>query len=128
MIGVLVFTHGDLCSVLRTEAERLIGPRDLVGCLSLRHDETVDDLTVRLEYTVNEIDRGHGVLVLVDVVGGTPWNVAGRLQKSGLRIRRIGGVGLPVFIKALSDRGEHTDLDSWADDLVQYAISHVASG
>ena len=127
MIGVLVFTHGDLCSLLRGEAERLIGSRDLVDCLSLRQDETIDELTARCSETVTAIDQGLGVLVLVDVVGGTPWNVAGRLKRGGHRIRRIGGVGLPVFIKALSDRGEHKDLDTWADELVQYAKSHVAT-
>ena len=127
MIGVLVFTHGRLCAVLTEEVERLTGVRPYVACLSMQAEETIEQLIDRLVQTIDAIDQGNGVLVLVDVVGGTPWNVVGRLQKKGSPIRRIGGAGMPGFIKALSDRGEHTDLDAWVDELVQYSRSHVSA-
>ncbi len=129
MIGVLIFTHGKLCEILRDEAERLTGDRDLVRCLAMRDGETMEELIQRADDSVEELDRGEGVLVLVDVVGGTPWNVAGILQRrEGYTIRRVGGGGMPIVIKALTDHGEHHDLDTWAESLALYASTHVTAG
>lgn len=129
MIGILMFTHGDLSVVLRQEAERLSGHRELVRCLSMRDGESVDELTERVDQNLVELDQGHGVLAFCDVAGGTPWNVCGRLREERARVvRRIGGVSMPVVIKALQDHGEHTDLDAWVDDLTHYGATHLLAG
>lgn len=128
MIGILIFTHGRLCMALRQEAERIAGHRDLVRCLSMREGETYEDLAARVAETVAAIDDGDGVLAVCDVAGGTPWNVCGQLRDGEHHIRRVGGGGMPLLIKALQDRGEHTELDTWADELVRYALSRTRSG
>ncbi|MCA9562289.1 MAG: hypothetical protein KC561_02310 [Myxococcales bacterium] len=127
MIGVLIFTHGGLCDVLRVEAERLSGRRDLVRCMSMRDGESLDSLLDRVRIVVSELDRGEGVLGVVDVVGGTPWNVLGALQREQLPLRRIGGGGMPLVIKALQDHGEHHNLDEWVADLADYAHSRLST-
>lgn len=129
MIGVLIFTHGDLCNILRIEAQRLTGDREQVRCVSMHDGESLDELTARVRDVFCELDQGDGVLALVDVVGGTPWNVCGQIRSDGaIRIQRVGGGGMPLIIKALLDHGEHTDLDTWAQELAVYATSRVAAG
>jgi mannose/fructose-specific phosphotransferase system component IIA len=128
MIGILIFTHGRLCMALRQEAERIAGHRDQVRCLSMSEGETYEDLAVRVSETVAAIDDGDGVLAVCDVAGGTPWNICGQLSDGTHRIRRVGGGGMPLLIKALQDRGEHTELDAWADELLRYAMSRTRSG
>ncbi|MBN1947806.1 MAG: hypothetical protein JW797_19220 [Bradymonadales bacterium] len=126
MIGIFIFTHGELCSILRREAERLTGNRQQVDCLCMSQAEPIDTLIERVEQAIRQVDCGQGVIAFIDVAGGTPWNVIGHLkEKKGMRIRRISGAGIPVIIKALQDRGEHQDLDPWADELIQYAAQHV---
>ena len=129
MIGVLLFTHGRLCTVLRAEAERLSGHRDMVRCISMLEGETLEELTDRVASIVEELDHGQGVLAVVDVVGGTPWNVVGALKaRNQHRLRRIGGGGMPLVIKALQDHGEHTNVDEWVEDLANYAHSRLSTG
>ena len=128
MIGVLIFTHGQLSDVLRAEAERLSGHRDRVCCLSMTDNEGHDVLRGRVLEAVKALDDGHGVMALVDVVGGTPWNLCGEIaQTTGHAIRRIGGGGIPLVIKALQDHGEHHDLDAWSAELEEYAHNRLRS-
>jgi len=129
MIGVLIFTHGHLCDVLRDEAERLSGHRELVRWVAMEEEETHDELLARVSGVVEELNAGEGVLALVDVVGGTPWNICGEIgQQTELSVRRIGGGGMPLFIKALQDHGEHHDLDAWATELAEYAHARLKAG
>jgi N-acetylgalactosamine PTS system EIIA component len=129
MIGILIFTHGDLCTVMLDEAQRLSGRREQVRCLKLEPGESIEELTARVDDVVRALDLGCGVLAICDVAGGTPWNVCGRLRADQHRhLRRLGGVSMPVLIKALQDHGEHTDLDAWVEALTKYGATHVVSG
>ena len=126
MIGILIFTHGSLCTILKADSERLTGLRERVGCVAMIDGETIEALTQRVEMAIDEIDRGQGAIVFVDVAGGTPWNIIGHLKKTkGRNLRRIAGGGMPAVIKALQDHGEHIDVDSWADELTTYAKNRV---
>tara|TARA_B100000029_G_C17179312_1_gene816349 strand:- start:292 stop:684 length:393 start_codon:yes stop_codon:yes gene_type:complete len=127
LIGILIFTHGDLGSTLKAEAERLTGEQEEVQCARLHPEETIEALTNRIEGLVNSLDKGSGVLVLVDVVGGTPWNISGKLRRntSSRKIRCIGGGGLPLFIKAFQEYKNITDLEEWAESLVEYSLSRM---
>jgi mannose/fructose-specific phosphotransferase system component IIA len=129
MIGVLLFTHGSLCNVLRVEAERLAGHRDHVVCVSMREDESYEELHDRVLEIVDRLDTGEGILALVDVAGGTPWNLCGQISRDrDHRIVRIGGGGMPLVIKALQDHGEHHDLEAWAAELAEYAHNRLVAG
>jgi PTS system mannose-specific IIA component len=129
VIGVLIFTHGDLCHGVREAAGRLSGGREQVACLSMRTGEMLATLMQRLSEALKDLDLGDGVVVFCDVTGGTPWNICGQLRrKEGVALQRIGGLSLPAVIKALQDRGEHSDLGAWAAELTEYAASHVTCG
>ena len=106
MIGILIVSHGAFGESLIHSASHVLGKRPLyvrqVGITV--HDEP-DALIPVAEDHIRFIDRGSGVLVLTDIYGATPSNVAARLLKPG-RVEGLAGVNLPMLIRALTYREE----------------------
>ena len=126
MIGVLIVTHGEIGrSLLDSAAQILGGAQDQVATLSVwRHDDP-DDLVLRAQELLEGIDAGDGVLVLTDLFGATPGNVASRVLDDG-RIEGVSGVSLPMLLRVLTSRnGASSDALSAA---VQRALSGGAEG
>ena len=106
MIGILIVTHGEIgTSMLSSASQILGGAQQQVATLSVwRHDDP-DDLVLRARQLLEQIDAGEGVLVLTDIYGATPANIACRLLKPG-RVEGVAGVNLPMLIRALTYRNE----------------------
>ncbi|HUJ87838.1 MAG TPA: PTS sugar transporter subunit IIA [Burkholderiales bacterium] len=106
MIGILIISHGALGESLIHAASHVLGKRPLrvrqVGVTV--HDDPEAILPLAREF-VRELDGGDGVLVLTDIYGATPGNIAMRLLQKG-RIEGISGVNLPMLIRALTYRNE----------------------
>ncbi|HSS29286.1 MAG TPA: PTS fructose transporter subunit IIA [Usitatibacter sp.] len=123
MIGLLIVSHGAFGESLIHSASHVLGRRPLylrqVGVTV--HDEPEAILPVA-EDLVRYVDRGKGVLVMTDIFGATPSNIATKLLKPG-HIEGIAGVSLPMLIRALNYR-EESDLAS----LVDKAISGATEG
>jgi PTS system ascorbate-specific IIA component len=106
MIGILLMTHGTLGESLLHCASHILGsrPRQLaqIGITPQDDPQLILPLALRL---ARSVDSGDGMLVLTDIFGGTPSNVASHLLTPG-RIEGIAGVNLPMLIRALSYRQE----------------------
>ncbi len=106
MIGILIISHGALGEALIHAASHVLGKRPLrvrqVGITV--HDDPEAILPLAREF-VRELDGGHGVLVLTDIYGATPCNIAMRLLEKG-RVEGLSGVNLPMLIRALTYRNE----------------------
>jgi len=104
MIGILIVSHGTLGESLIHCASHVLGRRPLslrqVGVTS--HDDP-DAILPQARDLVRTLDSGNGVLVLTDIFGATPSNIACRLLEVG-RVEGIAGVNLPMLIRALSYR------------------------
>ena len=99
MVGIIVMTHGTLSEGIVDAAELITGPVTQVETLSLRREDNVNDLNAALD----RVDPGDGVLVLADLLGGSPCNVASmNLRERSYQV--LSGVNLPMFIEALSSR------------------------
>jgi PTS system mannose-specific IIA component len=104
MIGVLVVTHGDIGTSLLTSANQILGaPQDQVATLSVWRADDIDDLVLRARELIEGLDAGDGVLVLTDIFGATPGNVASRLLQDG-RVEGVSGVSLPMLLRVLTGR------------------------
>ncbi|HST00905.1 MAG TPA: PTS fructose transporter subunit IIA [Usitatibacter sp.] len=123
MIGLLIVSHGAFGESLIHSASHVLGRRPLyLRQLGVTvHDEPEAILPVA-EDLVRYVDRGKGVLVMTDIFGATPSNIATKLLKPG-HIEGIAGVSLPMLIRALNYR-EESDLAS----LVDKAISGATEG
>lgn len=103
MVGIIVMTHGTLSEGIVDAAELITGPVTQVETLSLRREDNVNDLDAAFLAALDRVDTGDGVLVLADLLGGSPCNVASmNLRERSYRV--LSGVNLPMFIEALSSR------------------------
>ena len=106
MIGILIVSHGAFGESLIHSASHVLGRRPLylrqVGVTV--HDDPDEILPVARDL-IRFLDQGQGVLILTDIFGATPSNIAARLLRTG-KVEGIAGVNLPMLIRALTYRDE----------------------
>jgi PTS system ascorbate-specific IIA component len=122
MIGILIISHGAFGEALIHCASHVLGKRPLrvrqVGVTM--HDDPDSMLPVAQEL-VKQLDQGDGVLVLSDMLGATPSNLATRLLEPG-RVEGVSGVNLPMLVRALTYR------ESPLEVVVEKAMSGGTAG
>jgi len=106
MIGIVVATHGDLGRALIAAMEMILGEQELVLALSLHVSDRLEDAAERLEGAVREADAGDGVLILTDMLGGTPSNMSLALIGGDRPVDVVSGANLPMLLKAAQARRE----------------------
>lgn len=112
MIGALVVTHGHLGQELVAAAEMIVGEISHIRAVSIGWHDDVNDAQKDIEKRISEVEGGKGVLILTDMFGGTPSNLAFSLHEPG-KIDIVTGVNLPMIIKIVSQK-EGDTLDSLA--------------
>jgi PTS system ascorbate-specific IIA component len=104
MIGVLVISHGAIGEALLSSAEQILGAKQArTAALGVSRNDDPDTVLERARALAARLDEGAGVLVLTDMFGATPCNVAARLLADG-RIEGVAGVSLPMLVRVLSSR------------------------
>lgn len=122
--GVLVVAHGDLSSVLARLVEKILGVELRIETVSVGWDDDVEEARRRVQEAVRRADGGRGVLILTDMFGGTPTNVALPFLKEH-NVEIVTGVNLPMLVKVPNVQQEPGTLREAADrlrDLGQRAI------
>ncbi len=106
MIGILLVSHGAFGESLIHCASHVLGKRPLyVRQLGVTVHDDPDEILPTAEDLIRFLDQGQGVLVMTDIYGATPSNIASRLLRAG-RVEGIAGVNLPMLIRALTYREE----------------------
>jgi mannose PTS system EIIA component len=98
MIGLVVVTHGRLAEEFLAATEHVVGPLDATRAICIAPDDDMDERRREIIDAVKACDRGAGVIVLTDMFGGTPSNLAISTMGTG-RIEVIAGANLPMLIK-----------------------------
>ena len=102
--GVIV-THGHLAGELLAAAEMIIGPISHIAAVSIGWHDDVDAAHDEVQRAINRVSQGSGILLLTDMFGGTPTNIASMFLEEGA-IEVVTGVNLPMVIKLASSAGE----------------------
>jgi PTS system mannose-specific IIA component len=103
MIGIVLVTHGRLAEEFKHAVEHVVGPQESLETVSIGAD---DDMEKRRQDILDAIDRagtGNGVIILTDMFGGTPSNLAISVMQPG-SVEVVAGVNLPMLIKLTSVR------------------------
>ncbi|MDJ0612039.1 MAG: PTS sugar transporter subunit IIA [Rhizobiaceae bacterium] len=107
MIGLVIVTHGDLAIEFRKALEHVVGEQTLLETICIAAD---DDMEVRrndIEAALKRVDQGNGVILLTDLFGGTPSNMAiSLMQESNVEV--IAGINLPMLVKLAGVRKTHS--------------------
>ena len=122
MIGLLIVAHGTLGESLIHCASHVMGKRPLyLRQLGVTIHDDPDAILPQARDLVRFVDQGKGVLVLTDIFGATPSNIACRLLQPGL-VEGLSGVNLPMLIKALTYREASMDV------LIEKSLSGAMDG
>ena len=104
MIGIVLVTHGRLADELKAVMEHVVGPQTGMATVCIGPDDDMEQRRSEIMDRAKEMDAGDGVIVLTDMFGGTPSNLAiSIIDRPGVEV--IAGVNLPMLIKLASVRG-----------------------
>ena len=98
MIGLVLVTHGRLAAEFVTAMEHVVGPQQAIEAICIGPDDDMEIRRADIAKAVKAVDDGSGVILLTDLFGGTPSNLAISLMEPG-RIEVIAGVNLPMLIR-----------------------------
>jgi mannose PTS system EIIA component len=105
MIGLVLVTHGQLANEFRMALEHVVGPQEAVEAIAIGPDDDMEQRRQDILDAVSSVNDGDGVIILTDMFGGTPSNLAISVMQTG-SIEVVAGVNLPMLIKLASVRGE----------------------
>jgi PTS system mannose-specific IIA component len=102
MIGLVLVTHGHLAAEFLAATEHVVGPQPLLEAICIAADDDMELRRADIAAAIKRCDAGQGVIMLTDLLGGTPSNLA--ISLMGPNIDVIAGVNLPMLIKLASVR------------------------
>jgi mannose PTS system EIIA component len=98
MIGLVLVTHGRLAAEFITAMEHVVGPQEAIEAICIGPDDDMEARRADIAEAITRVDAGKGVIILTDLFGGTPSNLAISLMKTeGVEV--IAGVNLPMLIR-----------------------------
>ena len=103
MIGIVIVTHGRLADEFRAALEHVVGPQAQLATVSIGPEDPGDACRRHILEKIRSVDSGDGTVVLTDMFGGTPSNLAISVMNDS-NIEVIAGVNLPMLIKIASVR------------------------
>jgi mannose PTS system EIIA component len=103
MIGLVLVTHGRLAAEFLVAMEHVVGPQSAIETICIGPDDDMETRRAEIADAVAKVNDGTGVILLTDLFGGTPSNLAISLLKAG-EIEVIAGVNLPMLIRLESAR------------------------
>jgi PTS system mannose-specific IIA component len=124
MVGALVVTHGHLGQELVAAAEMIVGEFSHIQAVSIGWHDDVNDARKDIEKRITEVETGSGVLILTDMFGGTPSNIALSFHDPG-KVDVVTGVNLPMLIK-IAGQKEGETLNSLARTVRDQGRSSIA--
>jgi PTS system mannose-specific IIA component len=105
MIGMILVTHGQLAEHFVHAMEHVVGPQEAVATICIGPNDDMELRREEIAAAIKAVNTGDGVIVLTDLFGGTPSNLAISLLERG-HIEVIAGINLPMLIRLAGARGK----------------------
>ncbi|MBC2668711.1 PTS sugar transporter subunit IIA [Novosphingobium piscinae] len=103
MIGLILVTHGNLAEEFVHAMQHVVGRQDAVATVCIGPNDDMERRRREIADAIREVDSGAGVIVLTDLFGGTPSNLAISLMQAG-KVEVIAGINLPMLIRLAGAR------------------------
>lgn len=124
MIGILLVAHANLGHEMIKAGEIVFGKVQSIGAVSVLPELGTDEIRDSIKAAIKKLDKGKGVLILTDMLGGTPSNISFTFLKEG-KVEVITGVNLPMLVRAVTHRDKCADLTELAGFIKKDAPSHI---
>jgi PTS system mannose-specific IIA component len=98
MIGLVLVTHGRLAEEFVVAMEHVVGQQERIATISIGPEDDMEGRRSDIAKAIAEVDAGRGVILLTDLFGGTPSNLAISLMEAG-KVEVIAGINLPMLIR-----------------------------
>ena len=122
MIGILLITHAPLAAAFLTAASHVFRAQPAqMEAIDVRADQEPGEVQRLAKEAITRLDDGSGVIVLTDVMGGTPSNCTARLLSPG-RVEIVAGISMPMLLRTLTYRNDTLDV------VVEMAVAGGQSG
>lgn len=108
MVGILIATHGDFAAGLLSAVELIAGKQEKIETIGLHHGDGIEEFEEKVNIALDTLDEGDGVIVFVDILGGTPFNVIFR-SLARKKFKAIAGVNMAMVVQAVMMREEMTE-------------------
>ena len=103
MIGMILVTHGHLAEQFVEAMEHVVGPQEAVATVCIGPNDDMEQRRKEIASAIRTVDSGNGVIILTDLFGGTPSNLAISLLDTG-KVEVIAGINLPMLIRLAGAR------------------------
>ncbi len=124
MIGLVIVTHGGLAGEFRAALEHVVGPQQQLETVSIGPEDDMESRRGDILSAVRQVETGDGVVVLTDMFGGTPSNLAISVMNEA-NVEVIAGVNLPMLVKLASVRGD-ADLAKAVDQAKESGRKYIS--
>ena len=111
MIGLVIVTHGRLAENFKTVLEHIVGKQDAVAAICIEPDDNMEKRRDDIVAAIDAVNKGKGVIVITDMFGGTPSNLAISIMNQR-PIEVLAGVNVPMLVKLASLRDKTTIADA----------------
>ncbi len=124
MIGLVIVTHGQLAIELQRATEHVVGPQDNLETVCIGPDDDMERRREDIRAAVKRVDATNGVILLTDMFGGTPSNLAISMLSEG-KVEVLAGVNLPMLIK-LAEARQTASLSEAAEKAKEAGQRYIA--
>ncbi|WP_095013066.1 PTS sugar transporter subunit IIA [Tsuneonella mangrovi] len=111
MIGMILVTHGHLAEEFVSAMEHVVGPQEAVATICIGPHDDMEQRRREIADAIKQVDSGQGAIILTDLFGGTPSNLAISLLDAG-RVEVVAGINLPMLIRLAGARKEMGVIDA----------------
>jgi len=124
MIGIVIVTHGRLAEEFRAALEHVVGPQDQLATIAIGPDDDMEQRRLDIQEAVRSVDRGDGAVLMTDMFGGTPSNLAISIMDEA-PVEVVAGVNLPMLVK-LSTIRRDAPLDRAVDEAKEAGRKYIS--
>lgn len=125
MIGIVLAAHGPLPRAFLESSGMILGDLPQITSLSLMPGDSLEGLVDRLSDAVKEVETGDGVLIFLDMFGGTPANATALLSQQIAHVRAITGMNLPMLLETLTARMNTNSLEELAEQALSQGRASI---
>lgn len=132
MLGIVIATHGKLSDGLKDSAEVIMGETNNIATVNLGSGDDVQELGAKIKVAIHEVNKGEGVIVLVDLISASPYNqsviVTNSLEKELQdSVYIIGGVNLPMLLETINHQILSTPIGQIAEAVIKQGIDSLGN-